>query len=125
MGSQNLPKMDLYNRFIEGGSVKKDEKHLSLRIEEKTLRKFDYVARYSDRSMNWMLISMIKRQIAAFESEHGRIEIDDESHEQTLILPKTPVDKHKKTAVPSDFHVGRDGGFRYSQVFWLTVAWTR
>lgn len=52
MGSQNLPKMDLYNRFIEGGSVKKDEKHLSLRIEEKTLRKFDYVARYSDRSMN-------------------------------------------------------------------------
>ena len=81
MGSQNLPKMDLYNRFIEGGSVKKDEKHLSLRIEEKTLRKFDYVARYSDRSMNWMLISMIKRQIAAFESEHRRIEIDDESHE--------------------------------------------
>ncbi len=70
-----------HNRFIEGESVKKGEKHLSLRIEEKTLRKFDYVARYSDRSMNWMLISMIKRQIAAFESEHGRIEIDDESHE--------------------------------------------
>lgn len=61
--------------------MKKGEKHLSLRIEEKTLRKFDYVARYSDRSMNWMFISMIKRQIAAFESEHGRIEIDDEAHE--------------------------------------------
>lgn len=70
-----------HNRFIEGESVKKGEKHLSLRIEEKTLRKFDYVARCSDRSMNWMLISMIKRQIAAFESEHGRIEIDDEAHE--------------------------------------------
>lgn len=67
--------------LTSAGSVKKDEKHLSLRIEEKTLRKFDYVARYSDRSMNWMLIGMIKRQIAAFESEHGRIEIDDESHE--------------------------------------------
>lgn len=56
--------------------MKKGEKYLSLRIAEETLRKFDYVARYNDRSMNWMLINLVKRQIAAFENEHGRIEIE-------------------------------------------------
>ncbi len=56
--------------------MKKGEKHLSLRIAEETLRKFDYVARYNDRSMNWMLINLVKRQIAAFENEHGRIKIE-------------------------------------------------
>lgn len=59
--------------------MKKGEKHLSLRIAEETLRKFDYVARYNDRSMNWMLNNLVKRQIAAFENEHGRIELDKES----------------------------------------------
>lgn len=59
--------------------MKKGEKHLSLRIAEETLRKFDSVARYNDRSMNWMLNNLVKRQIAAFENEHGRIELDKES----------------------------------------------
>ena len=36
--------------------MKKNEKHLSLRIEEDLLRRFDYVAKYDDRSMNWLLL---------------------------------------------------------------------
>lgn len=36
--------------------MKKDEKHLSLRIDGELLRRFDYVARYDDRSMNWLLL---------------------------------------------------------------------
>ena len=46
---------------------KKDQKHLSLRINPELLRKFDYVAKYDDRSMNWMLLSLIKKCVAEFE----------------------------------------------------------
>ena len=48
-------------------------KHLSLRIEEDLLRKFDYVAKYDDRSLNWLLLKLVKMCIADFESEHGKI----------------------------------------------------
>ena len=53
---------------------KKDQKHLSLRINPELLRKFDYVAKYDDRSMNWMLLSLIKKCVAEFEEQHGKIE---------------------------------------------------
>lgn len=53
--------------------MNKKTKHLSLRIDEDLLRKFDYVAKYDDRSMNWYLLHMIKSEIAKFEREHGQI----------------------------------------------------
>ncbi len=53
--------------------MKKNEKHLSLRINEELLRKFDYVSKYDDRSMNWMLLTLVKGCIADFEKEHGII----------------------------------------------------
>ena len=56
---------------------KKDQKHLSLRINPELLRKFDYVAKYDDRSMNWMLLSLIKKCVAEFEEQHGKIELDE------------------------------------------------
>lgn len=56
---------------------KKDQKHLSLRISPELLRKFDYVAGYDDRSMNWMLLSLIKKCVAEFEEQHGKIELDE------------------------------------------------
>lgn len=56
---------------------KKDQKHLSLRISSELLKKFDYVAGYDDRSMNWMLLSLIKKCVAEFEEQHGKIEIED------------------------------------------------
>ena len=53
--------------------MKKNEKHLSLRIEEPLLRRFDYVAKYDDRSMNWMMLSLIRKCIAEFEEKQGKI----------------------------------------------------
>ena len=41
--------------------MKKNEKHLSLRIEEELLRRFEYVAKYDDRSMNWMLNNLVRK----------------------------------------------------------------
>lgn len=58
--------------------MKKDEKHLSLRIEENLLRRFEYVAKYDDHSMNQQLNHMIRKTIERFESEHGKIEIREE-----------------------------------------------
>ena len=56
---------------------KKDVKHLSLRISPELLKKFDYVAGYDDRSMNWMMLSLIKKCVAEFEEQHGKIEFDE------------------------------------------------
>ncbi len=53
--------------------MKKTEKHLSLRIEEALLRKFDYVARYDDRSMNWLLLKLVRQCVEDFETQHGPI----------------------------------------------------
>ena len=62
--------------------MKKKEKHLSLRIEEELLRKFEYVARYDERSMNWMMNSMIRKMVEAFEQEHGTIDVQDKTEEK-------------------------------------------
>lgn len=59
--------------------MKKNEKHLSLRIEEDLLRRFEYVARYDDRSMNWMLNNLVRRCILEFEAEHGEIDLTKEA----------------------------------------------
>ena len=53
--------------------MKKDTKHLSLRIDGETLRQFQYVAKYDDRSLNWTLLSLVKRCIAEFEEKNGKI----------------------------------------------------
>lgn len=53
--------------------MKKQIKHLSLRIDEELLRKFDYVAKYDDRSMNWYMLHLIKDEIALFEEKYGKI----------------------------------------------------
>ena len=53
--------------------MKKDIKHLSLRIDNELLRKFQYIAKYDDRSLNWVLLSLVRRAIAEFEEVHGEI----------------------------------------------------
>lgn len=58
--------------------MKKNEKHLSLRIDGELLRRFDYVARYDDRSMNWMLLRLIRECISEFEAEHGKIVLPED-----------------------------------------------
>ncbi|MBR4081845.1 MAG: hypothetical protein IKK21_08690 [Clostridia bacterium] len=53
-------------------------KHLSLRIDEELLRRFDYVAKYDDRSMNWLLLQLVRKCVADFEAEHGAIDLPEE-----------------------------------------------
>ncbi len=60
--------------------MKREQKHLSLRITPELLEKFDYVAKYDDRSMNWLLNSLIKKCISEFEEKHGKIVLDDEEN---------------------------------------------
>ena len=49
--------------------MKGKPKHLSLRIDEDLLRKFEYVAKYDDRSMNWYLLHLIKNEIAELRDD--------------------------------------------------------
>ena len=58
--------------------MKKNEKHLSLRIDEELLRRFEYVAKYDDRSMNWLLNSLVRRCIEEFEAQYGKIDLSNE-----------------------------------------------
>lgn len=53
--------------------MKKDEKHVSLRIDSKLLHKFTYVAKYDDRSLNWLLLSLVRKCITEFEEQYGKI----------------------------------------------------
>ena len=57
---------------------KKDEKHLSLRIDAELLRRFSYVAEYDGRSMNGAIVYLIRKYVAQFEKNNGPIEHPEE-----------------------------------------------
>ena len=57
--------------------MKPNAKHFSLRIDSELLRKFDAVAKYDDRSMNWLLLRLIRQCVEEFEKENGEIKFDD------------------------------------------------
>ncbi len=59
--------------------MKKDVKHLSLRIDKSLLSKFSYVAKYYDKSKNAMLLYLVRKAIKDFETRHGKIPEDTES----------------------------------------------
>lgn len=46
----------------------------TLRINEKLLKKFHYIAKYNARSANSELTIIIRKYIAEFEKQHGKIE---------------------------------------------------
>lgn len=56
----------------------KQMRHMSLRIDDELLKKFDYVAKYDERSMNWMLLQLIRKSVAEFEETHGPIQTGDD-----------------------------------------------
>lgn len=58
-------------------------KSVSIRIEEKMLRKLGYVADYEGRSVNSHVLVLIRNNIAEYEKENGPIEGD--------ILPEVNV----------------------------------
>ena len=52
-----------------------NEKHFGLRVDAETLLKFHYVCAYGGRSANSQIIQLMRRAIAAYEKEHGEIEV--------------------------------------------------
>ena len=48
-----------------------------LRTDKVLFRKFRYVAEYEGRSANKEIEQFIKRRVAEFEKEHGKISITD------------------------------------------------
>lgn len=62
----------------ESGRCSMKIKDFSLRIDEDLLKKLHYVADYEGRSANMEIKQLVKKHIAAFEKEHGKIELGDE-----------------------------------------------
>lgn len=50
----------------------KDIKHLTFRIDENLLQKFNYVAQQNDRSMNGLLLNLVKNYLQDFEEQTGK-----------------------------------------------------
>ncbi len=48
----------------------------TLRIDSDVLKKFRYVAEYKARSANRELETLMKKDIAEYENEHGKIELE-------------------------------------------------
>lgn len=57
---------------------KSNEKHFGLRVDGDILAKFRYVSNYSGRSINSQLIQLMVKFIAAYEKEHGKIDLDEQ-----------------------------------------------
>ncbi len=49
-------------------------KSVSIRIEEEMLEKIGYVADFEGRSVNSHILVLVRENIKAFESAHGKIE---------------------------------------------------
>lgn len=53
----------------------KQQKHISIRIDEETLQKFHYIAKYDDRSASGQIMFLINKSIREFEEKHGEIKL--------------------------------------------------
>lgn len=49
----------------------------TLRVEQELLDKLGYIAEFEGRTKNRELEQMIKKRIAQFENEHGKIELNE------------------------------------------------
>ena len=57
--------------------MKKEVVKFSVRIHPETAKKLAYIAEYYGRSVNRQIDWLVKKAIAAFEREHGKIELAD------------------------------------------------
>jgi len=53
-------------------------KSFTIRVEEETLNKFRFVAKYDGRSLSGQITHLIHTNIREFEKEHGTIKLPDE-----------------------------------------------
>lgn len=56
----------------------KKERHFGLRIDDELLKKFRYVCEYDGRSANSQILVLIRKYIAEYEKENGKIEISED-----------------------------------------------
>lgn len=54
------------------------EKHFGLRVDGELLSKFRYVCGYTGRSANSQIIQLMRKFVADYEKEHGKIQLDEE-----------------------------------------------
>ena len=52
-------------------------KHISIRVDTETHDKLFYIAEYEGRSGSGQIMYLIRKCIAEFEKEHGKIEWDE------------------------------------------------
>ncbi|MBP3629032.1 MAG: hypothetical protein J6I95_06125 [Anaerotignum sp.] len=55
----------------------KNQKHISIRIDETVLKKCHYISKYNDRSASRQIMCLINQCIRDFEKEHGEIELKE------------------------------------------------
>lgn len=55
-----------------------NQKHISIRMDAKTLQKFHVVAKYDARSASGQILFLINQNIREFEEKHGKIDLPDE-----------------------------------------------
>jgi predicted DNA-binding protein len=60
--------------------MKKREKHLGIRIDSETHYKLFYIAEYEGRTGSGQILYLIRKCIAEFEKENGKIELEDEKN---------------------------------------------
>lgn len=51
------------------------ERKFVLRLDEDLYLRLQYIADYEDRSTNSQIVSLIRREVDKFESEHGAIDL--------------------------------------------------
>ena len=56
--------------------MKKEVAKFSVRMHPETAKKLAYIADYYGRSVNREIDWLVKREIAAFEKENGKIELE-------------------------------------------------
>lgn len=54
----------------------------TLRVDRQLFRKFRYVAEYEGRSANREIEQFLKRHVANFEREHGKIVFEEENERE-------------------------------------------
>jgi hypothetical protein len=60
--------------------MKNREKHLGIRIDNEIHYKLFYIAEYEGRSGSAQILYLIRKCIADFEKEHGRIDLHGEEN---------------------------------------------
>lgn len=60
--------------------MNKEDKHLTVRIDDILLKKFRFACKYEDRTANGQILNYIKKFVLDYEKQHGEITSEDLKH---------------------------------------------